>query len=98
MTPRAVIGLGIGQLVNWGVLYYAFAMLVQPLERELGVPTWVVTGAFSVALLMSALLAPTVGRWGDRDRGALLIQAGGIVAAAVLVAWTLMPGVLMLYA
>ena len=98
MTPRAVIGLGIGQLVNWGVLYYAFAMLVQPLERELGVPTWVVTGAFSVALLMSALLAPTVGRWGDRDRGALLIQAGGIVAAAVLVAWTFMPGVLILYA
>lgn len=97
MTPRAVIGLGIGQLVNWGVLYYAFAMLVQPLERELGVPTWVVTGAFSVALLMSALLAPTVGRWGDRDRGALLIQAGGIVAAAVLVAWTFMPGVLTLY-
>jgi hypothetical protein len=63
MTPRAVIALGIGQLVNWGVLYYAFAMLVQPLERALGVPTWVVTGAFSLALLMSALLAPTVGRW-----------------------------------
>ena len=97
MTPRAVIALGLGQLMNWGVLYYAFAMLVQPLERELGVPTWVVTGAFSLALLMSALLAPTVGRWGDRDRGAFLIQAGGMVAAAVLVAWTFMPGVLMLY-
>jgi MFS family permease len=97
MTPRAVIALGIGQLVNWGVLFYAFAILVQPLERELGAPTWVVTGAFSLALLMSALLAPAVGRWGDRDRGALLILAGGIVAAAVLAAWTFMPGVLMLY-
>ena len=97
MTRRAVIALGFGQLVNWGVLYYAFAMLVQPLERELRVPTWAVTGAFSLALLMSALLAPTVGRWGDRDRGAVLIRAGGIVGAAVLVAWTYVPGVLMLY-
>jgi len=97
MTPRAVVALGIGQCVNWGVLYYAFAMLVLPLERELAVPTWVVTGAFSLALLMSALLAPAVGRWGDRDRGALVMQAGGITAAALLVAWTFLPGVLTLY-
>lgn len=97
MTPRAIVALGIGQCVNWGVLYYAFAILVLPLGRELAVPTWVVTGAFSLALLMSAVLAPTVGRWGDRDRGALLMQGGGITAAALLVAWTVMPGVLMLY-
>ncbi len=97
MTPRAVVALGIGQCVNWGVLYYAFAMLVLPLERELAVPTWVVTGAFSLALLMSAVLAPTVGRWGDRDRGTLVMQTGGITAAALLAAWTLIPGVLALY-
>jgi MFS family permease len=97
MTRRAVIALGIGQLVNWGVLYYAFAILVRPLERELAVSTWVVTGAFSLALFTSAILAPAIGRWGDRDRGPLLMQAGGLTAAAVLVAWTLMPGVRMLY-
>lgn len=97
MTARAVIALGVGQCVNWGVLYYAFAMLVLPLERELGVPTWIVTGAFSLALLMSAVLAPAVGRWGDRDRAASVMQAGGVVAAALLAAWTLLPGVLSLY-
>jgi len=97
MTPRAIVALGIGQCVNWGVLYYAFAVLVVPLERELGVATWVVTGAFSLALLMSAVLAPTVGRWGDRDRGPLMMQAGGFIAAALLVVWTLVPGVLLLY-
>jgi hypothetical protein len=75
MTSRAVVALGIGQCVNWGVLYYAFAVLVLPVERELGVATWVVTGAFSLALLMSAALAPAIGRWGDRDRGALVMQA-----------------------
>lgn len=83
--------------MNWGVLYYAFAVLVVPLERELHVATWVVTGAFSTALLMSAVLAPSVGRWGDRGRGALVMQAGGFTAAALLIAWTLVPGVLALY-
>ena len=97
MRSGAIAALGIGQCVNWGVLYYAFPILVLPLERELGVATWVVTGAFSLALLMSAALAPAIGRWGDRDRGALIMQAGGFSAAALLAAWTLLPGVLMLY-
>jgi hypothetical protein len=44
MTPRAIAALGIGQCVNWGVLYYAFAVLVLPLARELAVPTWVGPG------------------------------------------------------
>lgn len=97
MTSRAVIALGIGQCVNWGVLYYAFTVLVPPLERELAVPTWMVTGAFSLALLMSAVAAPLVGRWSDRDRGPLMMQAGGVTAAALLAGWTLMPNVVSMY-
>ena len=97
MTTRALIALGIGQCVNWGVLYYAFAILVVPLERELGVATWVVTGAFSLALLTSAAAAPTVGRWCDRGRGPYVMQAAGFTAAALLVAWLLMPSIPTLY-
>src|SRR5512134_2930530 len=97
MTPRAVAALGIGQCVNWGVLYYAFAVLVVPIGRELAVPTWVVTGAFSVALLLSGAMAPAVGRWIDEGHGAAVMRAGGIAAAALMIAWTLMPGVLALY-
>jgi MFS family permease len=97
MTIRALIALGIGQCVNWGVLYYSFAVLVAPLQGELGVATWVVTGAFSLALLVSAGMAPAVGRLGDRDRGALVMQVGGFAAAALLAAWTLVSGVVGLY-
>jgi MFS family permease len=97
MTRRALIALGIGQCINWGALYYAFALLVVPLQRELGVETWTVTGAFSLALLMSAALAPTVGRWGDRGHGPLVMQLGGFSAAVLLGAWTLLPGIVMLY-
>jgi MFS family permease len=97
MSRKALIALGIGQCVNWGVLYYAFGVLVLPLERELGVPTWVVTGAFSAALLTSAAAAPLVGRWSDQGRGATVMQAGGVIATTLLTGWTLAPGVFMLY-
>jgi hypothetical protein len=98
MTRRALIALGIGQCVNWGVLYYAFAVLLLPLEQELSRPTWVVTGAFSLALLMSAALAPRVGAWCDRGHGSLVMLVGGGVAALTLVLWTLVPGIVALYA
>jgi len=97
MPPRAVAALGLAQLVNWGVLYYAFAVLLQPVQTELGVAPWVVTGAFSLALLVSALLAPAVGRWSDRGRGGAAIVAGALGAALLLSAWGLVPGVVTLY-
>lgn len=98
MTPAALAALGLGQLVNWGVLYYAFAVLLQPVQADLGVPTWVVTGAFSLALLVSAVMAPTVGRWSDRGHAARAMTLGGVGGAALLVTWTLVPGVVALYA
>jgi hypothetical protein len=35
MTPRAVWAIGIGQCVGWGVLYYAFGVLLVPVEQDL---------------------------------------------------------------
>lgn len=97
MSSRAVIALGIGQCVNWGVLYYAFAVLLLPVEAELGAERWLVTGAFSLALLLSAIAAPVVGRWSDRDHGARLIKVGGYAAAGLLALWALVPSVWVLY-
>jgi hypothetical protein len=97
MTSRAVLALGIGQLVNWGVLYYAFGVLMVPVERDLEVGRPVVAGAFSLALLMSAAAAPLVGRASDRGHGPLLIQAGGFLAAALLAVWSLLPNVATMY-
>ena len=97
MSSRAVIVLGIGQCVNWGVLYYAFAVLLLPLEAELGAERWIVTGAYSLALLLSAVAAPTVGRWSDRDHGWRMMQAGGCAAAGLLAIWALVPSLSTLY-
>lgn len=97
MSSRAVIAVGIGQCVNWGVLYYAFAVLLLPVEAELGAERWIVTGAFSLALLLSAIAAPTIGRWSDRDHGARLMQLGGYAAAGLLGLWAFLPSIWVLY-
>ena len=50
-----VIALGLTQITSWGSLYYLFALLMQPLQRELQIDkTWIV-GAFSGALLLLAI-------------------------------------------
>jgi hypothetical protein len=97
MTRRAVVALGIAQCINWGVLYYAFTVLVVPVSTDLGVSPWVVTGAFSLALLVSALLSPTVGSWIDRGHGPAMMRAGGWSAAALLLLWAGVPGLASLY-
>jgi MFS family permease len=97
MRTREIVALGIGQCVNWGVLYYAFAVVLVPVEADLDVARWVVTGAFSLALLMSAVLAPTIGRWSDRGHGPLVMQAGGFTAAGLLWLWASVPSVTTLY-
>ena len=97
MTRRAVWAIGTGQLVNWGVLYYAFSVLLVPLEQSLDAPRWLVAGAFSLGLLVSAAAAPAVGRMADRGQGPAAIQAGGLIAAGLLIVWAAVPSIWMTY-
>ena len=97
MTRRAIWAIGCGQLVNWGVLFFAFSVLLVPLQDAFGEPRWVVAGAFSFGLLISAIAAPAVGRLADRGQGPAVMQAGGLLAAALLIAWVLMPTMAMTY-
>lgn len=94
---RAIWAIGVGQLVNWGVLYFAFSVLLVPLEHDFGAPRWLVAGAFSLGLLVSALTAPVIGRLADRGQGPAIIYAGGLSVAALLVAWVAMPSVVSTY-
>lgn len=97
MPSRAIWLIGFGQLVNWGVLYYAFGVLLLPVEETLGAPRWLVAGAFSLGLLISAVAAPSVGRLADRGQGPVVMQAGGFIAAGLLIAWALVPTLWMTY-
>ncbi|MGH9218476.1 MAG: MFS transporter [Vicinamibacterales bacterium] len=98
ISARAIWAIGVGQLVNWGVLYYAFGVLLVPVEQSLGAPRWLVAGAFSLGLLVSAIAAPAVGRLADRGQGPVVMQAGGLIAAGLLIAWAVLPSIWTTYA
>ena len=54
---RLVAWLSLAQLISWGSVFYTFALLVQPVERELGLTRAQSSLAFSLALLAEGLLA-----------------------------------------
>lgn len=98
MPARVVWAIGCGQLVNWGITYFAFSVLLVPLEQFLDAPRWLVAGAYSFGLLMSALVAPAVGRLADRGQGPAVMRAGGVIAGGLFVLWAAVPTLWMTYA
>lgn len=75
------------ETISWGILYYAFAAFLAPMQQELGWSTAALTGAYSLALLVSGLAAIPVGRWVDRRGPRLLMTLGSIGGALLLLAW-----------
>lgn len=87
---RLVAMLSVSETVAWGALYYSFGVLLRPFASHLGVSETSIAGAFSVAMLTSALAAAGVGasvdRWGPRPVmtiGAVL-GAGGLASLAAV--------------
>ena len=80
-----VIGLGITQILGYGTLYYAFAVLEPQISRDFGWPSSWSFGCLSLGLLVSAFAGPWVGRLID-ERGARLVMSLGSVASAIALA------------
>jgi MFS family permease len=78
---------GITELVSWGILYYAFGVLLTPMQRELGWSSAQLSGAFSLALLCGGLAALPFGRWLDQRGPRMLMTLGSIIAVVLVVAW-----------
>ncbi|MFC7538255.1 hypothetical protein ACFQU2_00730 [Siccirubricoccus deserti] len=68
------------------------AVLAVPMARDLGIPTSWMFGAFSAALVLSALLGPAVGRAIDRRGGRSVLVISNLVLAAGLVLLAAAPG------
>lgn len=77
--------LGLAQIVGWGSLYYALAVLAKAIEIELQTTPVVVYGAYTFGLLVSGLLAPTVGRLIDQGHGKAVMSAGCLIAALAFI-------------
>lgn len=79
--------LSVTETISWGILYYAFGILLAPMEREMGWSRAESTAAFSIALLVSAVFAVSAGRWVDRGGARLMMTLGSCAGTALLVAW-----------
>jgi MFS family permease len=79
-----VAWLSLAQLVTWGSVFYTFALLVEPVERELGLTRTQSSLAFSLALLAEGLMAYPVGRWIDRGHERFVMAGGSLAIAAGL--------------
>lgn len=76
--------LGLTQIVGWGSMFYAYGLLMQPMQIELNLSKPVVVGAYSVSLLIAGLLSISAGSVIDRIGGRLLMGCGSLLAAIML--------------
>ncbi len=93
-----VSALALAQLVAWGTLFYAFAILMLPMGAELGWSKPEMNGALSLGLAMTGLASYAVGRWIDRGGGRLVMAAGAVLGALLLAAWSQITELWQLYA
>lgn len=93
-----VARLGTTQTLAWASSYYLPAMLAVPMARDLGVATATVFAAFSVALIVSALLGPLAGRTIDRHGGRPVLVGTNLLFAASLAGMALAQGPVGLFA
>ena len=76
--------LSVAQLITWGSVFYTFALLMEPIERELGLSRAQASLGFSLALLAEGLLAYPVGRWIDRGHERVVMTGGSLLVGVCL--------------
>jgi MFS family permease len=92
-----VAALSVTETVSWGILYYAFAAFLVPMQRDLGYSAAQLTGAFSLALAVSAVTGIAVGRYLDRHSPRALMTLGSVAGAALVLAWSEVDGLAAFY-
>nr|WP_233415356.1 MFS transporter [Streptomyces sp. N35] len=83
--PRAVLpALCATQITGWGVVYYAFPVLLPRITADTGWSTGTATAAFSLALLISAAVGIPVGRVLDRHGPRAVMTSGSVLATVAV--------------
>src|SRR5215211_7889653 len=84
--------LAVTETISWGILYYSFAVFLVPMQSELGWSTPEITGAYSLALLVTMILSPPLGYWLDRSGPRVPMTLGSVLGTVLLVAWSRVEG------
>jgi len=98
MPWGAVWILSVTQIVSWGSLFYAFSVLLSPIEQETGWGRDTVVGAFSLSLLLAGAGALPAGMLVDRFGGRKVMSLGSITAGVLLLGLARSESILAFYA
>ena len=98
MNWPLISALGLCQIVSWGSLYYAIALLLEPLSLALGVHKETVVGAYSLALLIAGICSSPIGALIDRIGGRWVMTGGSVLAGLMLILLSRVQNVGQLYA
>ena len=77
---RVLIVLCVTEITSWGVLYYAFPVLAPGIATETGWSIGTVTAAFSLGLVVAAVVGVPVGWWLDRYGPRVVMTTGSLLA------------------
>jgi Major Facilitator Superfamily len=83
---RAVLVLGLTQILAWGTIFYPPVLTVPLIASERGWSISFAMGGFSLALFAAGLVAPRVGLLIDRHGGHVVMPGGSLLAALGLLA------------
>jgi MFS family permease len=96
---RHLVGwMSLTQLISWGSVFYLFALLVAPVEQELGMNRAQSSLAFSLAMLVEGLMAYPVGRWIDRGHERAVMTWGSLGLGLCLLLLSVVNTATMFYA
>lgn len=76
------------EMTSWGILYYTFSVIFKPMQLELGWSPETLTGAFSIALLVSGFAAIPVARWLTHYGARVVMTLGSILAVIGIIGWS----------
>ncbi len=71
--------LGLGETIIWACIFYVFAALLLPWERDLGWEKADLTLGLTLAILVAALASPVAGRLIDAGHGRRVLGLGALV-------------------
>ncbi|MCR3748965.1 MFS transporter [Lentzea californiensis] len=83
---RVLIVLCTTEIISWGVLYYAFPVLLPTISAGTGWSLAAITAGFSASQIVAGLVGIPVGRLLDRHGPRAIMTAGSIIAVLALVA------------
>ncbi|PWK89529.1 putative MFS family arabinose efflux permease [Lentzea atacamensis] len=74
------------EIISWGVLFYAFPVLLPTISTQTGWSLAAITAGFSASQVVAALVGVPVGRLLDRHGPRAVMTTGSIIAVPALVA------------